>query len=205
MREIAEILSGCRVIPIVTFHDAATAVPVARALCEGGLKVIEVVLRTPAALPAIRAIARDVPEAVIGAGTVLNAADLDNSMAAGAAFVISPGSTHSLLALARGRRVPYLPAVATASELMLGMEEGYRLFKFFPAANLGLGTLKALAGPFAEARFCATGGVTRDNAGEFLSQPNVVTVGVSWVASPAAMAARDFAGIARAATEAARL
>jgi 2-dehydro-3-deoxyphosphogluconate aldolase/(4S)-4-hydroxy-2-oxoglutarate aldolase len=192
MNDIAKILARCRVMPVVTLDDAGNAVAVARALVDGGLTVAEIVLRTPAALAAIRAISAAVPELILGAGTVLNAADLEASIAAGARFAISPGSTPTLLAAVRAARIPYLPAVATASEVMLGLEQGYTSFKLFPASILGSATLRALHGPFAGVRFCATGGITRDNAREFLALPNVQAVGASWITPSDAIAAGDW-------------
>jgi 2-dehydro-3-deoxyphosphogluconate aldolase/(4S)-4-hydroxy-2-oxoglutarate aldolase len=195
MRDIAEILAASRVIPVVSIQQLADAVPIARAIHDGGLKVIEVVLRTPVAMAALTAIAREVPELILGAGTVLNVSDLEACFTAGAALAISPGATQALLTTARGKRLPYLPAAATASEIMKGLELGYQHFKFFPATTLGVETLRHFAGPFPEVRFCATGGITRENAREFLAQPNVMAVGASWVTPAAAVAKRDWQAI----------
>jgi 2-dehydro-3-deoxyphosphogluconate aldolase/(4S)-4-hydroxy-2-oxoglutarate aldolase len=195
MTDIAALLAGCRIMPVVTIDNAADAVPIARALRDGGLRALEVVLRTPAALAAIRSIADGVPELILGAGTVLNAADLAASRAAGARFAIAPGSTPALLAAARSAGMAFLPAVATASELMLGLEQGYTCFKLFPAALLGSATLRALRGPFPDARFCATGGISPDNAAQFLAEPNVFAVGVSWVTPAEAIRSADWGRI----------
>jgi 2-dehydro-3-deoxyphosphogluconate aldolase/(4S)-4-hydroxy-2-oxoglutarate aldolase len=195
MNDIAAILAQCRVMPVVTIDDPATAVPIARALHAGGLRVVEIVLRTPAALAAIRAIRSELPELIIGAGTVLSVADLEASRAAGARFAISPGTTPALLAAARDSGLPFLPAVATASEVLLGLAHGHTNFKLFPASVLGTATLRALHGPFAAVRFCATGGITRENAAEFLAAPNVAAVGVSWVTPADAIAAGDWSRI----------
>jgi 2-dehydro-3-deoxyphosphogluconate aldolase/(4S)-4-hydroxy-2-oxoglutarate aldolase len=206
MENAESILGSARVIPIVSFDDAATAVPTVRALIAGGLNVLELVLRTPAALTAMRAIHDEFGDSVtIAAGTVLNVTDMNASVAAGAAVVISPGLTPALLAAARSYSVPYLPAIATASDVMLGLDHGYRYFKFFPAANLGPGTLKALAGPFADVRFCANGGITRENAAEFLALTNVKAVGVSWVAPPGLIAQQNWQAIRENAGWAAKL
>jgi 2-dehydro-3-deoxyphosphogluconate aldolase/(4S)-4-hydroxy-2-oxoglutarate aldolase len=184
------------VMPVVTIDDAALAVDLARALVKGGIRVIEVTLRTESALRAIANIARDVPEICVGAGTVLNVSDLQAATKAGAAFAISPGATAELLAAGRSSAIPYLPAIATASELMTGLAAGYRHFKFFPAAVAGgVAALKALHGPFPDARFCPTGGVTPSNAGSYLELPNVLCVGGSWITPLDLQAARDWGQI----------
>ena len=193
---IEEILNACPVMPVVTIQDAATAPDLARALARGGVTVVEITLRTPAAMEAIRRIRAEVPEVTVGAGTVLTPKDYDQSIEAGAAFAISPGATQTLLAYGRTAAIPYLPAVATASELMAAMEHGYGVFKFFPAGVAGgVAALKSLAGPFPQARFCPTGGVSLDNVGDYLSLPNVVCVGGSWLAPDKLVAAKDWAGI----------
>lgn len=202
---MADILARGRVLPVVTLSGVDQAVPVARALVDGGITVAEVVLRTPVALQAIEAIRAEVPELLLGAGTVLTPADLAASQRAGAAFAIAPGLTPTLLAAARDSGMPFLPAIASASELMLGMEHGFNAFKLFPASVLGTATLKALQGPFPAARFCATGGINRDNAGQFLALGNVAMVGVSWLTPPEALAAGDWATVKRLAQEAAAL
>src|SRR5258708_6709890 len=161
------------VMPVVTIEDAAAAVDLARALVRGGIRVIEVTLRTPAALEAIEKIASAVPEISVGAGTVVSIADLHAAANAGASFAISPGTTPTLLAGGATGPVPYLPAIATASELMAGLAAGYRFFKFFPAgAAGGIPLLKSLAGPFPDARFCPTGGITQETARSYLELPN---------------------------------
>jgi 2-dehydro-3-deoxyphosphogluconate aldolase / (4S)-4-hydroxy-2-oxoglutarate aldolase len=194
------------VMPVVTIEDSTIAVDLARALVKGGIRVIEVTLRTAAALRAIENIARAVPEISVGAGTVLNPVDLQDAAQAGAAFAISPGSTPALLAAGRTSSIPYLPAVATASELMSGLAAGYRCFKFFPA-NIagGVAGLKAFHGPFAEARFCPTGGVTPSTANTYLELPNVLCVGGSWLAPLDLQAERDWAQIEALARAAAAL
>lgn len=193
-------------MPVITIDDPARAVPLARALAAGGLRAIEVTLRTPAALEAIAAIAREVPECVLGAGTVLTSRDLHAAARAGAKFAVSPGTTPALLDAASPGPLPYLPAVATAGELMAAMERGFSTFKFFPAAYAGgTGALAALAGPFPAARFCPTGGVDAASAPAWLALSNVLCVGGSWVTPRDALARGDFARIERLAREAAAL
>lgn len=187
------ILARAPVLPVITITSAGDAVPLARALLAGGLPVLEVTLRSAAALDAIRRIAADVPEIVVGAGTVLDDGDLDAAGAAGARFAISPGATESLYAAAADAAIPFIPAVSTASELMRGLEHGHHRFKFFPAeASGGVAALQALAGPFATVRFCPTGGIDAQSAPAYLALPNVVTVGGSWMAPRDAVAARDW-------------
>lgn len=194
------------VIPVVTLPDAGLAGEVARALLRGGIGVIEVTLRSAQGLAAIAAIAREVPQMQVGAGTVLSLADLQAAADAGAAFAVSPGATARLLADARSVSIPYLPAVATASELMAGLEAGYRQFKFFPAAAAGgLSLLRALQAPFPQASFCATGGIDVRNASEYLRLSNVACVGGSWLVPDEALAWRDFARIESLAAAAAAL
>ncbi|MGA0602660.1 bifunctional 4-hydroxy-2-oxoglutarate aldolase/2-dehydro-3-deoxy-phosphogluconate aldolase [Caulobacter sp. KR2-114] len=203
---IEDILALSPVMPVVTIADAAHAVPMARALLAGGLKTIEITLRTPAALAAVSAIARDVPDLVIGVGTVLTAHDLKAAAEAGAAFAISPGSTPELMDAARHGPIPYLPAIATAGELMAGLDRGYTAFKFFPAAAAGgVAALKAFGGPFPGVRFCPTGGISLATAPDYLALPNVLCVGGSWIAPEAAIEAGDTATIERLAREAAGL
>ena len=194
-----------RAMAVLTLDDPATAVRVARALHDGGLRIAEVLLRTPAALDCVRAVRAEVPDLCIGLGTVTSPAQLDAGLAAGAQFLVTPGLTPALLAAARGLPVPLLPGVATASELMLALEAGIGTCKLFPASVLGVAQLAALAGPFPQARFCATGGLRADNAAAFLAQPNVTTVGLSWVAPADALAARDDARIRALAAQAACL
>jgi len=201
-----EVLAAGPVMPVVVIDDPAMAVPLARALVAGGIRAIEITLRTPGALEAVRAIADDVPDAIPGVGTVLTAADLDAALAAGARFAISPGATPALLAAARAGGLPYIPAIATASELMAAMAAGFSVCKFFPAAQAGgVEALKSLAGPFPHARFCPTGGIDAASAPAYLALPSVVCVGGSWIAPRAAIAAGDFTTIERLARAAAAL
>ena len=203
---LSEILGLAPVLPVVTLDDASRAAATAQALVNGGLRAIEVTLRTPAALEAIRRITTEVPDAICGAGTVLRAADLDAAAAAGARFAVSPGATSSLLAAAAAAHLPYLPAVATASELMAALEAGFATCKFFPAASAGgVAALKAFAGPFPQAKFNPTGGIDAASAPAYLSLPNVICVGGSWVAPADAIGAGDFARIERLARAASSL
>lgn len=191
-----DVLSLSPVMPVVVIEDAAKAVPMARALVAGGVRTIEITLRTAAALEAIRAIARDVPDAVVGAGTVLNEADLNAAVAAGARYALSPGGTYALMQAARAAPIPFIPGVATSSEVMTGLDMGYRHFKFFPAENMGgVGTLKSIGAPIPQARFCPTGGIGPDDVARYLALPNVLCVGGSWVTPGAEMKAGDWAAI----------
>ncbi|MEV6838647.1 bifunctional 4-hydroxy-2-oxoglutarate aldolase/2-dehydro-3-deoxy-phosphogluconate aldolase [Streptomyces sp. NPDC051133] len=192
----ASVLDLAPVVPVVVLADAADAVPLARALVAGGLPAIEVTLRTPAALDAIRAIAGEVPGAAVGAGTVLSPEQVRACAAAGARFLVSPGWTEGLLDAMRGSGVPYLPGVSTASEVVALLERGVREMKFFPAqAAGGTAYLKSLAGPLPQARFCPTGGIGPATAPEYLALPNVGCVGGSWMVPADAVAARDWARI----------
>jgi 2-dehydro-3-deoxyphosphogluconate aldolase / (4S)-4-hydroxy-2-oxoglutarate aldolase len=201
-----DLLKTGPVMPVIVIDDLAHAVPLARALVAGGVRVLEVTLRTPAGLEAIRAIAREVPEAIVGAGTILNVHDLQQARAAGARFGVSPGATPELLQAARIEGWPYLPGVATASEAMRALDAGYSVLKFFPAQQAG-GTamLKALHGPLPQVRFCPTGGITLASAPEFLVLPNVACVGGSWLTPAKLVQTQDWADITRLAAEAAAL
>lgn len=201
-----DVFSLSPVMPVVVIDDAAKAAPMARALLKGGLRTIEITLRTPAALDAIRAIARETLEAVVGAGTVLNEADLKAAIDAGASYALSPGATPAFLKAARDAPIPFIPGIATASELMVGMELGYRCFKFFPAEQMGgVAALKAIGQPLPQARFCPTGGVTPESAEKYLALANVMCVGGSWVTPGDKMKANDWAGIEALARQAAAL
>ncbi|MBN9433702.1 MAG: 2-dehydro-3-deoxy-phosphogluconate aldolase [Bosea sp.] len=200
------VLKAAPVVPVLIIEDAKTAVPLARALVAGGLTALEVTLRTPAALDCIRAIKAEVEGANVGAGTILDAKQFDAAVAAGSSFLVSPGATPKLLAHAKGSPVPLLPGIATASEAMALLEEGYGAAKFFPAEQAGGAPyLKALSSPIPGLVFCPTGGVSLKNAPTYLALPNVVCVGGSWVAPPAAVAAGDWAAITTLAAEAAAL
>ncbi len=185
-------------MPVITLEDAGVAEDVARALVRAGMRTMEVALRTPSALRAIEAVARSVPDIRVGAGTVRTVEDLRAAVAAGAAFAVSPGATPSLLHAARRESILYLPAIASASELMAGFEAGYRCFKFFPAGPAGgPAFLEALAGPFPEARFCPTGGITARTLRSYLEVRNVLCVGGSWITPASALAQRDWKRIER--------
>lgn len=194
------------VVPVLIVEDAATAVPLARALVAGGLKAIEITMRTDAALEAVRLVAQEVEGAVSGAGTILNPKHFDAAVKAGAQFIVSPGTTPKLIDAARGSDIPLLPGAATASEVMTLREEGYEVLKFFPAEQAGgAAYLKSLSSPLAGTLFCPTGGISLKNAKDYLSLPNVVCVGGSWVAPKELVAAGDWAGITKLAAEAAAL
>ena len=177
------------VVPVLIVDDAKSAVPLARALVAGGLKAIEITLRTPAALEAIRAVADEVEGAVAGAGTILDAKQYEEAVKAGSQFIVSPGTTRDLLKAAADSDIPLLPGAATASEVMSLRAEGYTVLKFFPAEQAGgAAYLKSLSSPLAGVKFCPTGGITTANARDYLKLPNVVCVGGSWVAPDDLMA-----------------
>ena len=187
------ILARAPVLPVLAIARIEDAVPLARALVDAGLPVLEVTLRTPIALAAISRIANEVPGAVVGAGTVLDGVQLDAAAQAGAAFAIAPGCTPGLYSAADDAAIAFIPAIASASEIMLGMEHGHRRFKFFPAAAAGgVSALRAFAGPFPELRFCPTGGIDARTAGDYLALANVTTVGGSWRVPGDALAGRDW-------------
>ncbi|MEU5513310.1 bifunctional 4-hydroxy-2-oxoglutarate aldolase/2-dehydro-3-deoxy-phosphogluconate aldolase [Streptomyces griseoaurantiacus] len=202
----ASVLDLAPVLPVVVADDATDAVPLARALVAGGLPAIEVTLRTPAALDAIRAVAEAVPDAVVGAGTVLTPAQVTRCVEAGARFLVSPGWTETLLAAMTASGVPFLPGVSTASEVVALLERGVTEMKFFPAeAAGGTAYLKSLAGPLPGVRFCPTGGIGPGTAPAYLALPNVGCVGGSWMVPADAVAAGDWARVERLAREAAAL
>ena len=191
------------VVPVLTIPDAEDAVPLARALVAGGLRVLEVTLRTPAALEAIRRIAAEVPDAVVAAGTVLTPEGLQRAADAGAKFAFSPGLADFML---KDTPIPVIPGVATPSEVMKCLAAGHDTLKFFPAVPAGgVGALKALYGPFPEVCFCPTGGIDHDNAGDFLNLPNVLCVGGSWPAPAKAIEGKYWDGIETLAAKAASL
>ncbi|GAA4419509.1 bifunctional 4-hydroxy-2-oxoglutarate aldolase/2-dehydro-3-deoxy-phosphogluconate aldolase [Acidovorax lacteus] len=184
------------VVPVIVIDRLEDAVPLAQALVEGGVRVLEVTLRTPAALPAIEAMARAVPEAIVGAGTVLGAADAQRARDAGAVFAVSPGYTSALGQACRGLGLPLLPGVATSGEIMAALDDGYSFLKLFPAEAVGgIPLLKAWASPFGQVSFCPTGGITVATAPDYLALPNVRCVGGSWLTPAPALAQRDWARI----------
>ena len=196
--DVSAIAARAPVVPVLTIERAADAVPLARALVKGGLPVLEITLRTAVALEALRTIAAEVPDAVVGAGTVLNAGQLERAMRAGARFAVSPGCTSALAQAAKAAGLPFLPGVQTVSEAMALSEQGFRLLKFFPADSAGgLGWLKAVAAPLAGLRFCPTGGIGAETAPAYLALPNVACVGGSWVAPREAVAAGNWAKVER--------
>ena len=191
-----QVMQDAPVIPVIVLNDVAHAVPMARALVAGGIRMLEVTLRTPQALACIEAIARDVPEAVVGAGTVRSKADAQAAARAGARFAVSPGFTPAVGQACRDVGLALLPGVATGSEIMMAQAEGFTELKFFPAMQAGgPAMLKAWSGPFFDVNFCPTGGVTLQNAPEFLALPNVVCVGGSWLVPAAAVAQGDWASV----------
>ena len=190
---LAQIVALAPVMPVIVIDDWKAAVPLARTLVRAGLPAVEITLRTPAALQAIRAIAEEVEGAVVGAGTVVSREQLDDAAEAGARFAVSPGMSPGLLAAAGEAALPLLPGAATASEAMALFERGYALQKFFPAAAAGgVAYLKALSAPLPNIRFCPTGGVDASSAQAYLALPNVVCVGGSWVTPAEAIAAGDW-------------
>lgn len=202
----ASVLDLAPVVPVVVVEDVADAVPLARALVAGGLPAIEVTLRTPAALDAIRAIAAEVPDAVVGAGTVISPQGVAESVEAGARFLVSPGWTDTLLAAMKASGVPFLPGVSTTSEVVALLERGVREMKFFPAeAAGGTAYLKSLGGPLPQARFCPTGGIGLASAPSYLALKNVGCVGGSWMLPADAIVAKDWPRIEAMAREAASL
>ena len=201
-----QVMRDAAVIPVIVLAEVAHAVALARALMAGGVRMLEITLRTPVALACIEAIARQVPEAVIGAGTIRSAADAQAAAMAGARFAVSPGYSHSVGKACHELGLPLLPGVATASDIMAAQEGGYSALKFFPAMQAGgLAMLKAWQGPFGEVTFCPTGGITAANAAEFLALPNVACVGGSWLTPADAVAQGDWARITRLARDAVAL
>ncbi|MEI8570513.1 keto-hydroxyglutarate-aldolase/keto-deoxy-phosphogluconate aldolase [Methylomonas sp. LW13] len=203
---IKEVMTTSPVMPVMVINQLEQAVPLARALVEGGLKVLEITLRTPVALDAIRRIKAEVPGAIVGAGTIINTQTLKNAIGAGAEFIVSPGVTDSLLDAALASGVPILPGVITPSEVMRLMDKGITAMKFFPAeAAGGIPMLKSIGGPLPQVTFCPTGGVNPKNAVEYLALSNVACVGGSWMAPSELVDAGDWAEITRRAAEASAL
>lgn len=205
-RRVAEIIDQAVVVPVLTIRSVETAVPLAEALARGGLKVLEITLRTEAALPAIAAIAKALPEVVLGAGTVLSVAQMRRAAAAGCRFAVSPGATPALLDAAEAADLPFLPAATTPSEAMQLAERGYLRQKLFPAEPVG-GTrlLRSIGEPLPQIRFCPTGGIDAEKAKAYLALRNVVCVGGSWVAPAEAVQAGDWDSITRLAADAVKL
>lgn len=203
---VNEILAASPVMPVIVANDVAAGVALARALVAGGIRVLEVTLRTPQAVDVIRAIAAEVPQAIVGAGTITRPGDLDAVLKAGAAFGVSPGHTPALLQAATGSGLPFLPGVMTPSDVIAAREAGYAALKLFPAQQAGgIDMLNALAGPFPDVVFCPTGGVNPANAARFLALKNVACVGGSWLAPAALVARGDWPAIQALAAQAAAL
>ena len=201
-----DVVRDAPVIPVIVLHKIEHAVPMARALLAGGIRMLEVTLRTPAALDCIAAIARDVPGAVVGAGTVRSASDARSASNAGARFLVSPGLTAAVAQACRDVNLPLLPGVATASEIMQAQEAGLQALKFFPALQAGgLAMLKAWQGPFGDVLFCPTGGISTSNAPDFLALANVACVGGSWLVPQDALEQGDWTRITALARAAAAL
>lgn len=204
--DIAAIVARSPVMPVLTIERAADAVPLARALVQGGLPVLEITLRTTAALEALEVVGAEVPQALVGVGTVLEPRQVDAAKEAGARFIVSPGSTPQLVTAAQASGLPFLPGIQTVSEAMVLAEQGFTLMKFFPAeAAGGIAWLKAAASPLAGLRFCPTGGVLAETAQAYLSLGNVAAVGGSWMAPQEAVMSGDWARIERLAAAVARL
>ena len=205
-QQVDAVFALAPVVPVITIARLEDALPLARALADNGLPVLEVTLRTACALDAIALIARELPNACVGAGTVLNARDLDAVARAGARFAISPGATDALYRAAAECPIPLIPGIATASELMRGLEHGWQRFKFFPAESSGgIAALKGFGGPVAQVRFCPTGGIDAAKAPNYLALPNVACVGGSWMLPADALASGDWERIGGLAREAAAL
>lgn len=201
-----QVMQDKPVIPVIVLNDVAHAVPMARALVAGGLRMLEITLRTKVALECMRRIAAEVPEAVVGAGTIRSVADAKAALDAGAVFGVSPGYTSTIGKACQDMGLPLLPGVATGSEIMAAQEDGYTELKFFPAMQAGgPNLLKAWSGPFADIKFCPTGGVTLENAPTLLALPNVVVVGGTWLTPQNLMEKGDWAAITRMAAAAAAL
>lgn len=197
-RNLDHVFSRQRLLPVLSIRRESDVLPLADALAEGGITTLEITLRTPLAIPAIRLLAAERPELCVGAGTVLDGRQFQSVLDAGARFVVTPGSTNELLTLGLNSPVPLLPGIATASEIMMGYRMGYRRFKLFPAEVCGgVALLKSFAGPFHEVRFCPTGGVTQQKLPGYLELSNVLAVGGSWMAPQALVDAGDWAAITR--------
>lgn len=203
---VRDLLSGSPIIPVITLDRVSDAVPLAEALLAGGLNVLEITLRTKAAIEGMKEIIRRVPGAIVGSGTVCNAEQIALSEDIGCQFMVSPGTTEGLLEAARGCSIPLLPGVSSVSELMRGLDYGYSEFKFFPAeASGGVNMLKSIAGPFADARFCATGGIGLHNIADYLALDNILSVGGSWIAAASLIREKRWAEIEKLAKEAVEL
>lgn len=201
-----EILKQCKVIPVVVIEDLKDAVPLATALVNGGLKVLEITLRTHVALDAVSEIKKALPNAIVGTGTVLNANHIQDSINVGADFMVSPGATENMLKFAHEKTVKFLPGAATASEMLALLERGFTCQKFFPAqASGGANMLKAISGPLPQIKFCPTGGISLNNAMSYLSLPNVLCIGGSWMLDKTLVSKQDWSAISLLAKNASKL
>ena len=191
-----EQVAACGVVPVVVLEDAEQAVPTAKALLKGGINAMEITFRTSAAKASIEKVAREVPDMIVGAGTVVNVQQLHDAVDAGAKFIVSPGSDAEIIAEAIKLGVPITPGVVTPSEIMIGLKLGLKVFKFFPAENYGgLKTIKALSGPFPQIKILPTGGINQSNVAEYFKNPKILAVGGSWMVTKDMVAAGDFDGI----------
>ena len=191
-----EQVAACGVVPVVVLEDAEQAVPTAKALLAGGINAMEITFRTAAAKASIAKVAAEVPEMIVGAGTVINVEQLHDAIDAGAKFIVSPGTSEEVIAEAVKLGVPITPGVVTPSEIMMGLKLGLKVFKFFPAGTFGgLKTIKARCGPFPQIRFIPTGGINQDNAAEYFQNPKIVAVGGAWMVTKDMVNAGDFDGI----------
>lgn len=203
---VINILRSTKVVPVVVIDDIADAIPLAQALIDGGLNVLEITLRTPVAIQAIKEISKNVPGAIVGSGTVINTETLEASMEAGVEFMVSPGVTNELLSAAKANNAPLLPGAATASEVMNLLSNGYDALKFFPAAAAGgIDMLKSFGGPLPQATFCPTGGIKLSNAKDYLALSNVACVGGTWMLDKNLIKNKDWAGITQLAVQASQL
>ena len=192
-----EQVAACGVVPVVVLEDAEQAVPTAKALLKGGINAMEITFRTSAAKASIEKVAKEVPEMIVGAGTVVNVQQVHDAVEAGAKFLVSPGSDAEVIAEAIKLGVPITPGVVTPSEIMIGLKLGLKVFKFFPAENYGgLKTIKALSGPFPQIKILPTGGINQNNAAEYFKNPKILAVGGSWMCTKDMIASGDFDGIA---------
>ena len=200
-----EQVAACGVVPVVVLEDAEQAVPTAKALLKGGINAMEITFRTSAAKASIEKVAKEVPDMIVGAGTVVNVQQLHDAVNAGAKFIVSPGSDAEIIAEAIKLGVPITPGVVTPSEIMMGLKLGVKVFKFFPAESFGgLKTIKALCGPFPQIRIIPTGGISQNNAADYFKNPKIVAVGGSWMCTKDMISAGDFDAItekSRAATD----
>ena len=191
-----EQVAACGVVPVVVLEDAEQAVPAAKALLKGGINAMEITFRTAAAKASIAKVSKEVPEMIVGAGTVVNLEQLRDAVDAGAQFIVCPGSDAEIIAEAMRLNVPVVPGVVTPSEIMMGLKLGVKVFKFFPAESYGgLKTIKALCGPFPQIKFIPTGGINQSNAGEYFKNPKIQAVGGSWMVTKDMVAAGDYDGI----------